>query len=73
MVYFEDPDVVEPKGTRGETDIEPEVEESHPQEGILLNNPKLKVTEEELKKLRCFYKIPQSVVIHAPKAHERVD
>ena len=38
-----------------------------------MNNPRSKVTEEELKKLRYLYKIPQSVVIHAPKAHESVD
>ena len=31
------------------------------------------MTEDELKKLRYLYKIPQSVVVRAPKAHERVD
>ena len=50
--------MVEPEGTRSETNAKPLVEESHLGEGILLNNPRLKVTEEELKKLRYLYKIP---------------
>ena len=73
VVYSEDPNRVEPEGTCGDTDIEPVVEESHPREGILLNNPRIKVTNEELNKLRYLYKIPQSVEVGALEVHERVD
>ena len=73
VVCSEDLDVVKLEGTHGATDVEPMVEERHPREGILLKNPRLKVTEKESRKLRYLYKIPQSVEIRAPKAHERVD
>ena len=46
---------------------------SHLGEGILLKNLRLKVTEDELKKLRYLYKFPKGMEIRAPEAHERVD
>ena len=41
--------------------VEPIVVESHPSEGILLKNPRLKVTNDEVKMSRYLYKIPSSV------------
>ena len=46
---------------------------SHPGEGILLNNSWYSVSEVDLGKLRYWFKIPKSMEIRAPKAHERVD
>ena len=46
---------------------------SHPGEGILLSNPRSKVTENDLGKLRYMFKITKSMEIRAPEAHERVD
>ena len=63
VVYSEDPSMVEPEGTQGDTSSEPMVEESHPREGILLKNPRSKVTNDELSKLRYLFKIPQSVEV----------
>ena len=73
MVYDKDLDVVESEGAHGTDVVEPERLESHPEDGILLKNSRSKVTEDDLKKLRYLYKTPQSVSIHAPKAHKRVD
>lgn len=46
---------------------------SQPSEGILVANPRLKIKEKDLGKLRYLYKIPKSMEICAPEAHERVD
>ena len=46
---------------------------SHPGEGILLDNPKLSVKEGDLTELRHIYKIPRSIEVCAPEAHERLD
>ena len=73
VVYSEDPDVNESEGAHGADVVKPELLESHLGNGILLKNPRLKVIGDELKKLRYLYKIPQSVSICAPEAHERVD
>ena len=51
----------------------PESTASHPGDGILLMNPRSKVTEDELKKLKYLYKFPKSVEFSAPEAHERVN
>ena len=45
---------------------------SYPGEGILLSNPKSKVKEEDLGKLRYLFKIPKSMEIHAPEVYEQV-
>ena len=58
VVYIEDPSMVEPEGTHGEIGAEPVAEESHLDEGILLRNPRSKVTNDELNKLRYLFKIP---------------
>ena len=52
VVYFEDLGMVEPEETLGETGVKPVVEEGHLGESIILKNPRLKVTNEELSKLR---------------------
>ena len=46
---------------------------SYPGEGIFLENPRSSVKEGDLSKLRYMYKIPASVEVCAPEAHERVD
>ena len=46
---------------------------SQPGEGMLINNPKSNVSSEEVRLWRYMYKIPQSVRIRVPAAHERVD
>ena len=46
---------------------------SHLIEGILINNPRLRIKEANLGKLRYLYKFPKSEEIRAPKTHERVD
>ena len=63
VVYFKDPDIVEPKVTQVNIGAKPVVEESHPGEFILLKNPRLKVTNDEMNKLRYLFKIPQSVEV----------
>ena len=73
VVYPEEPRIVEPERTQGEIGAKPVFKESHPREGILLKNPRSKVTNDELGKLRYFFKIPQSVEIRALEAHERID
>lgn len=40
---------------------------------MILVNPRSKVTKDEIGKLRYLYKIPKSVEIHVPEAHERID
>ena len=52
---------------------EPESTASHLGEGILLTNPRLKVTKDELKKLKYLYKFPKSIEVRALEAHEMVD
>ena len=47
--------------------------ESHPGEGMLLNNPKSSVLTAEVNLWRYLYKIPPSMEIQVPSAHERVD
>ena len=59
--------------TRGATNVEHMVEKNHLGEGIFLKNPRSKVTNEELSKLRYLCKIPQSVEVRALEAHERID
>ena len=73
MVYSENPGMVEPKGTQGDTGAETLVVESHLGEGILVKNPRSKVTKEELSKLRYLYKIPQSMEVLAPEDDERIN
>ena len=46
---------------------------SQPGEGMLINNPKSNVSSDEVRLWRYLYKIPQSVRIRVPAAHERVD
>ena len=47
---------------QGNEGVEPVVE-SHPDEGMLLKNPRSTVTNEEVKLWRYLYKIPSSVEI----------
>ena len=73
VVYFKEaPGNVEAVVSQGSAGIEP-VEESHPGEGMLLKNLRSTVTNEEVKLWRNLHKIPSSVEIRVPKAHERVD
>ena len=59
VVYFEeDPDKVELEMTQGNIGVELVVEESHPGEGILLKNPRSKVTKDELNMPSYLFKIP---------------
>ena len=46
---------------------------SHWGEGILIYNPRSKIKESDLGKIRYFYNIPKSLEILAPEAHKRVD
>ena len=63
VVYSKDLAIVESEGTQSDTNVEPVVEESHPGGDIILKHPRLKVTNEELNKLRYLFKIPQSVEV----------
>ena len=51
--------------TQGNVSTDLIIEESHLGEGILLKNPRSKVTNDELKMLRYLYKIPQYVEVRA--------
>ena len=53
----EDLATVELEVTQGNIRVKPIVEESHPGEGILLKNPRSKVTNDELTMLRYLFKI----------------
>ena len=69
VIYFEE------ALTNTETavlEVESDVE-SHPGEGMLLKNPRLSVKTEDIKLWRYMYRIPSSVDIWVPTAHERVD
>ena len=46
---------------------------SHLGEGILVNNPQLRITEADLWKLRYLYKIPKAVEVQVMDAHEQVN
>ena len=73
VVYSEEaPGNVEAVVLQGNEGVEPVVE-SHPDEGMLLKNPRSTVTKEEVKLWRYLYKIPSSVEIQVLKAHEMVD
>ena len=65
VVYSENPEVVESQGVHQEEEGELELTASHPGEGILLTNPRSKVTKDELKKLKYLYKFPKSVEVYA--------
>ena len=72
-IETEDLGSVKPRGT-SEAEANVEVSSaSHPGEGILVSNPRSKVVVDELRKIRYLYKIPKSVEIRAPKAHEMVN
>ena len=62
-VVYSEPETIEHEVTQGNTGVEPVIEESQPGEGILLENPRFKVTNDELAMLRYFFKIPPSVEI----------
>ena len=47
--------------------------ESHLGEGMLIRNPRSSVVQEDIRLWRYPYRIPPSVEIHVPFAHERVD
>ena len=63
---------IEPEVSQGNMGIE-HIEESYPGEGMLLNNLKSNVTDEEVKLWRYMYKIPLTVEIRVPKVHKKVD
>ena len=71
-VVYSEPETIELEVTLGNTKVEPVIE-SCPGEGVLLKNPRSKVTKDEFNKLRYFYKIPQSVEVRAPEAYEKID
>ena len=69
-VYSEEPTMG--KVSPDHEGVEPVIE-SQPSEGMLLNNPKSSMSTAEVKLWRYLYKIPPSVEIRVPSAHERVD
>ena len=56
-VVYSEPKTIEHQMTQGNTKVEPVIE-SCPREGVLLKNPRSKVTKDELNKLRYLYRIP---------------
>ena len=54
VFYSEELDIVDPNVIQGTVRVE-QIVESHPGEGILLKNPRSKVTNDELTMLRYFF------------------
>ena len=47
--------------------------ESHPDEGMLIKNPRSSVVPEDVRLWRYLYRIPSSVEIQVSSSHERVN